>query len=36
VRNGRAAAKAFLDSFSLAQYENTYHAGLAQNPAAAA
>ncbi len=36
VSNGRAAAKAFLDSFSLAQYENTYHAGLAQNPAAAA
>jgi NTE family protein len=36
VRNGRAAAKAFLDSFSLEQYENTYHAGLAQNPAAAA
>lgn len=36
VSNGRAAAKAFLDSFSLEQYENTYHAGLAQNPAEAA
>jgi NTE family protein len=36
VGNGRAAAKSFLDSFSLEQYENTYHAGLAQNPAAVA
>ena len=36
VHNGRAAAKAFLDSFSLEQYENTYHAGLAQNSAAGA
>ncbi len=36
VSNGRAAAKSFLDSFSLEQYENTYHAGLAQSPAAAA
>lgn len=36
VHNGRVAATAFLDSFSLEQYENTYHAGLAQNPAAVA
>jgi NTE family protein len=36
VHNGRAAARAFLDSFSLEQYENTYHAGLAQNSAAGA
>jgi NTE family protein len=36
VRNGRQAAKSFLDAFSLEQYENTYHAGLAQNPVAAA
>jgi NTE family protein len=36
VQNGRAAAKLFLDSFSLDQYENTYHAGLPQNPAAGA
>jgi hypothetical protein len=36
VRNGRKAAKKFLDAFSLEQYENTYHAGLAQNPVAAA
>jgi len=35
VQNGRAAAKLFLDSFSLEQYENTYHAGLPQNPPAA-
>jgi NTE family protein len=35
VQNGRSAARSFLDSFSLEQYENTYHAGLAQNPAAA-
>jgi len=34
VRNGREAARAFLDAFSLDQYENTYHASLAQNPAA--
>jgi NTE family protein len=33
VHNGREAAKAFLDAFSLEQYENTYHAGLAQNAA---
>jgi NTE family protein len=36
VANGREAAKAFLDDFSLEQYENTYHAGLAQTPAAVA
>jgi NTE family protein len=36
VHNGREAAKAFLDSFSLEEYENTYHAGLAQNPVAGA
>lgn len=36
VRNGREAARAFLNGFSLEEYENTYHAGLAQNPAAAA
>jgi NTE family protein len=36
VRNGRAAARKFLDTFSLEQYENTYHAGLAQNVAAPA
>jgi len=36
VHNGREAAKAFLDAFSLEQYENTYHAGLAQNPAVVA
>jgi NTE family protein len=36
VHNGRVAATAFLDSFALDQYENTYHAGLAQNPAAGA
>ncbi|HZT94933.1 MAG TPA: patatin-like phospholipase family protein [Gaiellaceae bacterium] len=36
VANGRAAAKAFLDDFSLEQYENTYHAELAQSPAAVA
>lgn len=35
VRNGRVAAKEFLDGFSLEQYENTYHAGLAQSPDAA-
>jgi NTE family protein len=34
VSNGREAAKSFLDSFSLEQYENTYHAGLTQSPAA--
>lgn len=36
VHNGREAAKAFLDSFSLEEYENTYHAGIAQNPAVVA
>ena len=36
VHNGRVAATAFLDSFSLEQYENTYHAGIAQNRAAVA
>ena len=36
VHNGREAAKAFLDAFSLDDYENTYHAGLAQNPAVVA
>jgi NTE family protein len=36
VHNGRVAAKAFLDDFSLEQYENTYHAGLAQNATAGA
>jgi NTE family protein len=36
VHNGRVAAKAFLDDFSLEQYENTYHAGLAQNATAVA
>jgi NTE family protein len=36
VHNGRVAATAFLDSFSLDEYENTYHAGLAQNAAAVA
>jgi NTE family protein len=36
VQNGREAATAFLDAFSLEQYENTYHAGLAQSPAAVA
>jgi NTE family protein len=36
VHNGREAAKAFLDAFSLDEYENTYHAGLAQNPAVVA
>jgi NTE family protein len=34
VHNGREAAKEFLDAFSLAEYQNTYHAGLAQAPAA--
>ena len=32
IRNGRAAATKFLDAFSLEEYENTYHAGLAQSP----
>jgi hypothetical protein len=32
VQNGREAAKKFLDAFSLADYQNTYHAGLAQSP----
>ena len=32
VRNGREAAKKFLDAFSLEEYQNTYHAGLAQSP----
>ena len=36
VHNGREAAKAFLDAFSLDDYENTYHAGLAQSTAAGA
>lgn len=36
VHNGREAAKAFLDAFSLEDYENTYHAGLAQTTAAGA
>ncbi|MFZ0343258.1 MAG: patatin-like phospholipase family protein [Gaiellaceae bacterium] len=30
IKNGRDAAKAFLDAFSLDEYENTYHAGIAQ------
>jgi NTE family protein len=30
VRNGREAARAFLDGFSLADYENTFHARLVQ------
>jgi NTE family protein len=34
VRNGREAAKKFLDAFSLEEYQNTYHAGLAQSPVA--
>jgi NTE family protein len=36
IRNGREAAKKFLDAFSLDEYQNTYHAGLMQSPAAAA
>jgi hypothetical protein len=32
VHDGRVTATAFLDSFSLEQYENTYHADLTQNP----
>jgi len=36
VHNGRETATAFLDTFSLEQYENTYHAGLAQNATVAA
>ena len=30
VHNGREAAREFLDHFSLAQYENTFHAKLAE------
>ena len=30
IENGREAAKAFLDAFSLEEYQNTYHAGIAQ------
>jgi NTE family protein len=32
IHNGREAAKEFLDAFSLEEYENTYHAGIAQTP----
>jgi NTE family protein len=35
VENGRKAAKAFLDSFKLEDYMNTYHATLAEAPVAA-
>jgi NTE family protein len=33
IQNGRDAAKKFLDAFSLEDYQNTYHAGIAQSPA---
>lgn len=32
IHNGREAATTFLDAFSLEDYQNTYHAGLAQSP----
>jgi NTE family protein len=35
IENGRTAAKEFLDAFSLEEYENTYHAGIAQTAAVA-
>jgi len=34
LNNGRAAAKRFLDRFDLADYENTFHRGFADEPGA--
>ncbi|MGZ4386424.1 MAG: patatin-like phospholipase family protein [Gaiellaceae bacterium] len=36
IRNGRRAAKSFLDAFRLEDYENTFHARLAPAPVAPA